>query len=355
MTIREPRTLAATLLAALALAACGQPEEPLNIGMREVANDIVLGGDTTVTAEPTDVEDVRAPAPPPLPPTPVDVNAPVVAEPPAPPRFAPSPSPTTVVPPAVEVCPEDDPLEAPATESRRDSAAPPAEQELTYRNNGRFSLSGANANEGVFENDTVRTVTDVVTSDDSDDFTFAVAAPLGGTTTTTTYRVVNTKPAREAGTALDPAGVDDRRGLYLVSTVTEGPDGTTSTFHPVPELLLLPFPSVPGDTFTAAGTDPTTGVSMAYDGTVGETTRVNACGTPVQGIEVVLDGGRIVGPDQNLEFNARYVFATQFGGLSLEDEFIIAGTEAGESSSRENLATISEVPQAGPEPAEEPA
>lgn len=368
---RTPRSVALAMLAAVVLVACGQPREPLNVGMREVPNDIVLGGGATPTPEPT-----NAPPPPPLPPTPVVISAPVAIAPPARPRFTPpprpqasaspsaspaatpspsvsaspsgTPSPTPTAAPA-DVCPADNPLDAPAKEARRDFAIPPAEEVLTYRNLGSFSISGADANEGTFEGDTMREVTEVEPNEDDDDFTYAVVARLADTVTTSTYRAINTPPIPELGVALDQAGAQDTRGLYLVSTVTEAPDGTMSSFAPQPELLLLPFPSSLGDTFDAAGADPISGVSMSYSATIGDTVRVNACGAPVQGVEVVLSAGRIVGPDQNVDFTARYVFATQYGGMSMEDEFNIAGTEAGQTSSRTNLATINLVPTFGPD------
>lgn len=362
--MRSHRTTALLVVAGLLLGACGQPREPLTVGIREVPNDIVLGGGPT-EEEPTEV------APPPLPPTPVVISAPVVVPPPAPQRFSPSPTPSprprptvtvtatptarpTVPPPPVEECPEDDPLDAPAFESRRDLAIPPALETLTYRNEGSFSVSGANANEGEFSGDTERTVTEVELDDDTEDFTFAVEAELAGSITTTTYRVVNTRPVAPVSPILETGNVNDTRGLYLVSTETVSPEGDESGFNPVPELMLLPFPSTVGDTFDAAGSDPLTGTSMSYTATVGDTVRINACGTPLQGIEVVLSNGTIRGTSQDVEFSARYVFATQYGGLAIEDEFNIAGTEAGVTSSRMNLSTINVVPTYGPD-APEPA
>jgi len=338
MTRPPNRLLALTAVAALAMTACGRPREPLEIGMREVASDIVLGAQAG---------DETPPPPPPVPPTPVVISVPV---PRARPAFQPVPPPvaTPAPTPTADPCPEDNPLQAPSHDARRDVATPPHEETLTYRNEGAFTVAGANANEGTFTGDSLRSVSNVVV-DDAGDFTYDVHAELGGTTTVTSYRVINTPPSDELVPLFTTGNVNDTRGLYLVATQTTGPDGTASTFRPVPEMMLLPFPGVLNTQFTSAGTDATTGMSMAYSGTVGASVRINACGTPLTGIEVRLTDGTVTGPQTNVEFTATYVFATQFGGLSIDDMFTIAGTEGADTTSRTNHATVSQGPTFGPD------
>lgn len=330
---RRSRTATLVVLGAVVLTGCAQPEEPLKIGVREVANDIVLGGQSS---EP-EIEPSPLPPPPAIPPTPVVITLP---GPKAKPRFEPTPAPS---PTPAEACPESHPFDAPRYDARTDQATPPVEQVLTYRNEGEFQVSGANANEGVFAADTTREITDVVASDNGD-FTFSVVAELEGTITTTEYEVLNDAPFGDPGGVLKQGNVRDLRGLYTVAVTTVTPDGTESTFRPSSPLLLVPFPAVQAQSYEVAGTDPLTGTTMSYTGTVGELVRINACGEPVQGLQVTLSDGRFVGPGVQVDFTATYAFATQYGAVSLEDSFVIAGTEAGATSSRTNRATVNSVP-----------
>ncbi|MFT5221729.1 MAG: hypothetical protein ACI867_000022 [Glaciecola sp.] len=339
---RQRRAVASVVLLAVALGACGQPSEPLKIGVREVSGDIVLGAQSSPAP---------ALAPPPLPPTPVSISP--ISIPPVRPQYTPpSTRPTTgpllPSPSPTDPCPSDNPLDAPATGSRRDVGEPPAEQVLHFRNKGEFSVSGANANEGTFAGVTTREIANVVVAD-NDDFTYDIVAELEGSITTTSYRVVN-----EAGTPLpdvvfDQSGANDGRGVFIVGVHTVIPDGTESSFEPSSPILLLPFPNSLNQTFDASGFDPYSQTTMSFTATVGDLRRVNACGKPVLGIELGLTAGRLIGPGFDLEFTATYVMATQFGGVSMSDEFTIAGTEGGSTSSRHNVAIVNEVPQYGPD------
>jgi hypothetical protein len=354
MTVRQRRAAALTALLCVVPAACGQPPTPLDIGMREVRNDIVLGAQSR--------EEPVTPAPP-IPPTAVVIDVPILL-PPAPSRFAPPPPPPSPPPapsprpggpvavpspsPVLDACPEDDPRDAPAIEASRIGAVPPAEETLVYRNDGSFSVSGANANEGTFEGDTFRAVEDVEV-DDNGDFRYAVAAELAGTVTTTHYEARIEPTDAQASPLLAGQGIRDDRGLYVTSVVTEGPDGSVSRFRPTPAMLVLPFPNNDGVTFSVRSVDLVSGVTMAYDATVVGKGRVNACSVPLEGITVELTNGTVMGPSTDVDFTARYVFATQFGGLSIEDEFTTAGTEGGQTSSSTNVARINRSPSARPE------
>lgn len=347
---RRSTTRALLVLVAVLLSACGRPAEPLDIGMREVANDIVLGGGDD---EPT--------APAPVPPTAVSVSLPQTtnqqsqprfAEPPPPPddggsEFTPPPPPPPPPPPEPETCPDADPRDAPKVEAPMDRAIPPVEATYTYRNDGEFSVSGANANQGEFTEPTSWTVQDVEV-DDNGDFTYAVEAQLGGTTTTTTYEVRNEPTVDDPTGAVGQADPQKGRGLYMVRLDSTGPAGDESSFAPATPLLLLPFPATQADEQDVAGTDPTTGTTMSYHLTVLGKNRVDACGEPLDAIRVELTEGRITGPDMQVQFAAIYDFGTQFGGLMLRDQFEIAGMEGLNSVSRTNTATISDVPERRP-------
>lgn len=347
----KSRQRALLALVAVILAACGRPAEPLDIGIREIANDIVLGGGD---------EEVTAPAP--VPPTAVSVSLPQTTSEQAEPRFdppppppeqrpqdspTPPPPPPPPPPPEPETCPQADPRDAPKVEAPTDRAIPPVEAAYTYRNDGAFTVSGANANEGEFTAPTTWEVKDVEEADNGD-FTYAVEAELGGTTTTTTYRVRNEPTVTDPTGAVAQADPEQGRGLYMIRLESTGPDGDQSSFQPATPLLLLPFPATQADEQDVTGTDPTTGTTMSYHLTVAGKNRVDACGEPLDAVRVELTNGRIVGPNMQVEFAAIYDFGTQYGGLMLRDQFEIAGTEGLNTVSRTNTATINDVPRRRP-------
>ena len=325
------------LLFALVLTACAGPRSPLDVGVREVPSDILLGA----------AEDEAEPAPPPapIPPTAVSVVIPVAPPLPAPPAFVPTPPPLPP-PPVPDPCPSADPLSAPRLEAPTDRAIEPAPGVFSYRNDGTFSVGGANANEGTFTDDTTREIRDVTEIDGG--FEFVVDARLGGTSTATTYRVVNVGPADEP---LEDLGVVDEsvgRGLYIVAVESTDDAGGTTVFRPANPLVLLPVPAFAGDTFSASGTDPLTGTTMTYDGTVIGKQRVDACGEFLDAVRVELTDGRFVSPTANLEFAAIHDLATQFGGLSVQDLIEQAGTENAVPKAVTNHAVISDVPRQAP-------
>ncbi|HVM20113.1 MAG TPA: hypothetical protein VM307_09150 [Egibacteraceae bacterium] len=359
------------LVLVLLAAACGPPQEPLRVGMREVASNIVLGGGDKD-------EDVP---PPPLPPTAVAVTVPhatnvtpdratgdlgggstyvppdtgSTAPPPPPPppgdsddgKAEPPGFPSKQPPPKTDPpCVEGDPRQAPTVEAPRDRLLPPAPATYTFRNAGSFEVSGADANEGVFDGNTKRTVKDVSVDADGS-FRYAVEAELAGTVTTTRYLYRNQPVVPQAG-AEDYADLHDGRGLYLDSIVTEAPDGTTTRFTPRPQMMLLPIPASNGFTMEVRGADPTAGTTMSYTLTVVDKQRVDACGDQLDAIRVRLTEGRIVGPQSTVDFDATYDFGTQYGGLMLRDAFVVAGREGLNNVSRNNVATINQVPKPGP-------
>lgn len=109
------------------------------------------------------------------------------------------------------------------------------------------------------------------------------------TTTTTTYEVVTGAPQINQSQTVGPplqAGTSDR-GLSLVKVVSaDGAGKVTATFTPTSAVLLLPLDVVPSQRFQSSGTSPD-GRSLAVDATIGKRQRVDACGTIVDGWEVV--------------------------------------------------------------------
>lgn len=364
MSIRtRPLALAWMVVLAVGATACGPPQEPLRVGMREVASNVVLGGgadDVDVPPAPVpptavsvtvpdaiNVSPPTAPAGPPPPPPPLD-GGPDPGQGPddggsgAPPPANPAPSPTASPPPPE--CRRADPRTAPRLEAPRDRMTPPVEAAYTFRNKGGFEVSGADANEGVFDQWTRRSVTDVTVQPEGH-FTFSVEAELAGTVTTSTYEYRNAPLVPGSGDVADQADYPDGRGLYLRSIVTRTDEGPSSRFAPANPLLLLPMPATNGTRIDVAGTDPTSGTTMSYALTVVGKQRVDACDEPLDAIRVRLTDGRIVGPQTAVDFNATYDFGSQFGGLMLRDAFVMAGREGLNNVSRNNVATINDVPR----------
>ena len=366
--LRRPLVVLLTV-SALAASACA-PQEPLHVGMREVASNVVLGGG----------EDEVVPGPVPIPPTAISVTVPqptkVGTVPPAgsdvagpsangdpdpastpgadddtedssePPDGGPDPqqSPDPEPPPAPPVCEKGDPRESPEFESRRDSIVPPVEATYEYRNKGGFEVSGADTNEGTFDEPTQRRLTDVTVEDDGS-FTYSVAATLGATVTTTRYeyRATATVPSD----VTDQTDAVDDRGLYLDSITTDDGESPPQRFDPPNNLLLLPIPATDGFATDVAGTDPVTQTAMSYHLTVVGKQRVDACGEQLDAIRVTLTDGRYTAPTSAVDFTATYDLGTQYGGLMLRDAFVTAGREGVNNVSRNNVAIINRAPRAG--------
>lgn len=333
------RRLATAALVCVSLAACAGPRDPLAVGVREVASDILLGGG----GPPQEIPAA------PIPPTTIAVTLPIAPPPPPPPPRPPvrSPAPTTE-PSEPEACPEADLLSAPTLEAPADFAVLPAVQELTYRNDGAFEIGGANAQIGVFTGDSRRAITAVEETDTG--FRYLVEAELGGTLTQTVYEVVNLGSADDVIGSLG-RDEDIGRGIFIVQVTSTDAEGAVSQFNPEPAIQILPFPAIPSTTFQSAGTDVFTLTTMSFDGVVVGKQRVDACGEFVDAIRVELTNGRVVGPGTTVEFTAVHDLATQFGGLSVHDTVAVNGSEGGIPVDRRNDATVNTVPTVAEESA----
>jgi len=345
--MRRTAVLAAVL--GLVATACGGPREPLEIGHFTHRSDIVLGAAPVVRVE----------APVAVPPTALPVRHIIVRlSPPSTgaPIAYPVPEPIDLGP-----CPTASPIAAPKVVATTGIDLPPAPATYTFRNDGRYEMSGANAGKGVIEGESTRVVSNVVDLEDGT-FRFDVEATLEDTTTVTTY-------------LLTP-GADD--GIVIDKVVTRtGEEGTDdyeeSTFDPTPNLRLLNLPVVTGENWNAQGVDPATGQGMAFHATVVTKDRADACGELIDTVTVEIDGSFVVCPpppaidgvpplpdnsDQcdvaaiaadpftstSSTFHARYEFATQFGGLIVQDFSEIFTETPGANLYRTNEATINLMP-----------
>jgi hypothetical protein len=313
------------LTAAVFLAGCAAPQQPLQLGFHEVPSNVILGAQPTPAGLPT------APVAfgPPVPPPPLSV----VAFPP--PAFT---SPThpdpllTVRVPVAPTCAPADPLRTPALEAPAQISAPPTRAAYLFRNDGTFTVSGADARTGRFPSISLRTVGKATGV--PSDFSFDVADSLGDVTTTTTYEVVTSSlvPAARAP------------GIYLAA-VKSARGTQSSTFAPSPALLLAGFPFVRGASVTSSGVDPVSATAMRFTATVTGKARVDACGTPLDSWTVALADGTLVSPNENLTFRSTYAFGTQYGGLVLADTTSFQGMEGSDGVSRNNTATITTAPK----------
>jgi hypothetical protein len=306
---------AAALMALSLLAGCAGPARRLDLGIKEVPSDIVLGSPES-----------GAPAPAPVPPA-----VPVLVGPGLPPSFFPptrSSGPTTIQPPSA--CPQTDPLAAPKLQATTRITEAPPQGALPYRVDGKYTVSGSDSRSGRFPADSTRTVSAVQAT--ASGFTYQVAAQLAGTTTTTGYQVI--KDSEVPGEA----------GLYVTFIATEAPSGATARFQPALPMKLVELPMIANNSVTAAGTDPISATTVSWSTTVRQKTRVAACGTNLDAITVVLDSGRVDSPQTNVDFSATYAIGTQFGGLSLADTVKIAGREGLDTVSRDITSTVSADP-----------
>jgi hypothetical protein len=165
-------------------------------------------------------------------------------------------------------------------------------------------------------------------------FTYDASERIGDTTTTTTYRVVT-----------DGVVPDQQNGLFLVRMTYRRSDGTTARFEPTPALRLAALPLVRGTTSDQSAVDAQSQTAMSFTSTVEGKSRVYACGVALDTWTIHLTKGQLLGPDQDLSFDATYQLATQFGGIIVQDAVAFTGTDAGNGVRRANRATIATTPR----------
>jgi hypothetical protein len=251
----------------------------------------------------------------------------------------PRPAPGRPLPPRPPqaACPAAHPFDASLLVAPNNAPRPPREASYTFRNNGFVEVAGAGRI--AYPSTTRRTVTDVRALDEEGNFEFDVDAEVGGPDTATTYRVLNAGPTPD-------------RGLYIARIRTGG-----DVFSPEPAVLLMPFPPpelgtnledeaarAAGPNYRSAGTDPTTGFTLAIEAHLDGKERVDACGEWVDAWRIAIDAGRIVGPGKDLTFDGSFNIATQYGGLVVQDDIHMEGTDGLVALESHNRASINSVP-----------
>jgi hypothetical protein len=202
-----------------------------------------------------------------------------------------------------------------------------------FDNKGTYSVTGSDARTGTFPARTVR-IFNGITRLSAGTFEYDVSERIGDTTTTSRYRV-----------ATDGLAPVQDNGLFLVRMTYRRSDGGTATFSPTPPLRIAALPLVRGATSDQSAVDPQTQTAMSFTSTVEGKARVYACGEPLDTWTVHLSKGRLLSPDQDLEFDSTYQLGTQFGGIVVQDVVAFRGTDAGVGVQRANRATISTPPR----------
>ncbi|GAC1426813.1 MAG: hypothetical protein NVSMB57_17470 [Actinomycetota bacterium] len=304
------------------MAACGGPHSPLIVGVKDIDTDVLIG-----PAQPSIV------ASPPAEPVSHPIGFPGFVQPPViigPPPPSPLPAPS---------CPQAKPGAPIAHEVTSAASNAPVPKAYQYRNNGIWTQGSS---KGVLPSPVSRIVKNVVRSATGGGFTFDVAVPQqGDTTSTTSYHVYPSQP-----TPADPTP-----GIYIEKTVTEIKGQSAFTFTPIPALEIMQFPAASGVTWSARGVDPFSQIAEQFTGTITGQTTVDACGTLLRAWTVEISNGIVQSPLETLNFSATLEIVPQYGGLSVADKLSQTGTkhakpgDAGESETVDNTATILQPPE----------
>jgi hypothetical protein len=363
---RHAQLTGAAVLLGLSITACSGPAAPLDIGTQTVPIALVLGELKAVQEAP--VGPVSAPA--------VPQSMPYFR-----PQAPGAPSLPSLPPTPVGPCPDFDPL-APVLGVGRVIAAPPVKATYPYRAQvvdvypGKTSAYVGNSTwtiepgpvdptTGAYDvtytvklgaattKRVLRTLPHDIGSDPSTDPTDQTN-PNAAINTVNGYLTTFGAPPIPAK-APNPAGYG-LAGVYLVSQESNGVAFTPSTPIALLQLRQLTGATDPdsaaASSITSAGSDPATGAAMSFRSTVTTSTnKVNACGTPLQTVQVALTSPNspLVAPPPNpatallptdaafyfekapatdptkpkshvLLFAEKIDFGLQYGGLIVKDE-----------------------------------
>ena len=332
---RSPIGAVIALVLAAASSACA-PSHAVDVGDREVPTDILLKGAPASPVAPPPVQPGF-----PLAPVPVTLTAsgPVV--------------PLTDVPPPVEVsqCPRASNLVGPRDPATALPPGPPVPATYAFRQAGTFSLgTGNSAHHGEYAPTLTHTISKVAKL--SDGWTFVDSDSAGMSVTYDVYphqRVASGEPVTTDKAAAQPT----EAGIYVKTFTYRHATGRVDTLSPQPELLVAPLPlNDAGATWRARGVDAGTGIAVVVNGQVGAgpkftlSDRIDACGTVLQAywVEFTIAADNSAGagvntgsaePPSSLQgtnlnvvfVGTRVAFATQYGGIPLEQLDVLKGTD----------------------------
>ena len=349
------RGLRGVALAGLMLASACAPTHAVVVGNRDVATDILLKGAPAASLPP--------PVQPgfPLAPVPVTVPAsgPVV------------PLPDVVsVPPPVTRCPQASPLVGPRDPVTPLPPGPPLARTYSFRQAGSYTVgAGSSARNGTFAPTLSHTISAVTRL--SDGWSYVDTDSSGMSVTYDVYpqqRVAAGEPVGTDAAASQPT----EAGIYVKTFTYRRADNTVDTLSPQPEVLVAPLPlNNAGATWRSRGVDPTTRIGVIVNGQVGAgpkfdlVDRIDACGTVLTAYwveyTIAADSSKTTGVDTSpaeppsslqgtdldvLFVGTRVAFATQYGGIPLEQVDLLHGTDGGVSVRVQRDEVIREPPVA---------
>jgi hypothetical protein len=194
------------------------------------------------------------------------------------------------------------------------------QQELTALPGFKLPVNG-------FEKRLIRNVNQTTPTD----FTFdTVQTDLAVNEIVVTTFLVRTAAASQRVSVTDTRAGEPDRGVSIQKIVnynSKTGEQTGNPFSPIPAVLVLPLPVVPGEQFQSAGVDPTTLTVMQIAGTVTKRQQVDACGSMVDGWQV--DMTRTFQTASNSAPQPyQLIIATQLGAIPIAEKVHAQNTQA---------------------------
>jgi hypothetical protein len=334
--------------AMMLLASCG-PEKKVTLGVRDISTDILLSG--AKPPAPPSLPDPPLPTPPGFPFVPTPVNTGVDSDGGVFIPLPPKPSPTKAPPPVR--CPKAPEYVAPRHEATLRPTGKPIAATYDVRVDGEFAIDGEHKATGVYPPAGTRTIGEVADLPGGAGWSYSIADETG---LVTSYQVIPKPVGDEAVSNVDSANqpVPTQPGIYISKFSYKRTDGTTLTLDPEPSVMVAKLPFAQGERWTSRGFDAATGISVVVNGQTGlgveyrpARARVDACGTVLDAfwVEYTIDTTPIAdavanneppsqreGPELLVKFvGSQVAFATQFGGIPIEEIYKLDGTDKTET------------------------
>jgi hypothetical protein len=322
------RTLSLVPLAAL-LAGCG-PSRDINANLQGQPANVLLGGSLPSPS-------AAAPLP--------NINPmstfPGFLQPPPPVTVQPLILPTFAATPTPNACPTADPRGAAERALGDTPQAPPASASYHFRQAGQISFTAPKKLVVPATPDVVRTVEGGAPSA-AGTWTYQTSETDNGVTQVTKFLV-------------DPQGVNllgfaqsEAAGLYITEIDGYSASGNDQ-FTPDNPIQILAFPAATqvGSTFNVDGVDGVHQKALKGTGTVVGSGRVDACGKVIYAYQVHLTA-ELLGPATDVNLDAVYWIAPQYGAISVQDSIGWATNPNNASQYTSKItATISQLPTGG--------
>jgi hypothetical protein len=251
--------------------------------------------------------------------------------------------------------------------------AAPQAGSYPVRVDGSFVIAGAAAAKGVYAPTGLRAVKNVAELPNDVGWTYDISDELN---LTTSYEVIPHQLGQDQVPVTSPnQPVPTEAGIYVTKFSYQRADKTTLALTPNPPLMVAKLPFAAADKWSAHSTDAASGVSITVNGQTGlgpkfqpSKDRVDACGTPLDAwwVEYTVDTTPIAaqtsgseppselsGPNLSVRFvGSRVAFAPQYGGIPLEELFVLDGTDNGSTLKIRRHAIISIEPKPAKVPAQ---